>query len=63
MWCMDKMSVDKIMLDKTPVVYDAHHILLTPVKNAREDKMLAIIRGREGKMQILSKHFIYHTDG
>ena len=51
MRCTDKMSVDKIMLDKTPV------------QNAREDKMLAILRDREGKMLILSKHFIYHTDG
>ena len=43
--------MDKMAVDKTPV------------KNAREEKMLAILRDREGKMPILSKHFIYHTDG
>ena len=51
MWCTDKISVDKIMLDKAPL------------KNAREDKMLAIFRDREGKMLILSKHFICYIDG
>ena len=52
-WCMDKMSVDKILGDKTPV------------KIARGDKMLYILWDREGKIPILSKHFIhvYDTDG
>ena len=34
-----------------------------PVKIPREDKMLAILWDRQGKMLILSKQFIYHTDG
>ena len=49
--CTDKMSADKILGDKTPV------------KIAMGDKMLAILWDREGKMPILSKHFIYDTDG
>ena len=51
MRCTDKMSVDKILGDKTPV------------KIARGDKMLPILRDKEGKMPILSKHLIYDTDG
>ena len=51
MRCTDIKLVDKIMLDKKPV------------KNAWEDKILAILRDRDDKMLILSKHFIYHTDG
>ena len=47
----DKMSADKILGDKMPV------------KIARGDKMLAILLDRERKMPILSKHFIYDTDG
>ena len=42
---------DKIPVDKMPV------------RIAGEDKMLAILWDREGKMLIVSKHFIYHTDG
>ena len=49
--CTDKMSADKILGDKTPV------------KIARGDKMLAILRDKEGKMPILSKHLIYDSDG
>ena len=51
MQCMDKMSADKILGDKTPV------------KIARGDKILAIFWDREGKMPVLTKHFIYNTDG
>ena len=43
--------MDKMLMDKTPV------------KIAMEDKMLTILWDREGKMLILSKHFIYRTDG
>ena len=43
--------MDKMLADKTPV------------KNSRESKILAILWDREGKMPILSKDFIYHTDG
>ena len=50
-WCTDKMSADKILGDKTPV------------NIAWGDKMLAILRDKEGKMPILSKHLIYDTDG
>ena len=50
--CTDKMSVDKILGDQTPV------------KIARGgDKMLSILWDREGKMPILTKHFIFDTDG
>ena len=37
----------------------------TPVKIARGggDKMLSILWDREGKMPILTKHFIFDTDG
>ena len=42
MRCTDKMSVDKILGDKTPV------------KIAKGDKMLAILRDKEGKMPMLS---------
>ena len=49
--CTDKMWADKILGDKTPV------------KIARGDKMLPILRDKEGKMPILSKHLIYDTDG
>ena len=49
--CMDKMLADKILGDKMPV------------KMARGDKMLAILWDREGKILILSKHFIHDTNG
>ena len=35
----------------------------TPVKITRGHKMLSILWDREGKMPILSKDFIYDTDG
>ena len=47
---MDKMLADKILGDKTPV------------KIAKGDKMLAILRDKEGKMPILFKHLIHDTD-
>ena len=50
--CTDKMTVDKILGDQTPV------------KIARGgDKMLSILWDREGKMPILTKHFTFDTDG
>ena len=51
MQCTDKMQADKVLVDKTPV------------KDAWEDKLLAILWDREGKILILSKHFIHHIDG
>ena len=46
--CMDKISADKISGNKTPV----------KIARGRGDKMLAILWDREGKMLILSKHFV-----
>ena len=45
------MSADKIMGDNAPV------------NIARGDKMLGILRDRESKIPILSKHLIYDTEG
>ena len=51
--CTDKMSADKTLGDKTPV----------KMPGVGDDKMMAILCDREGKMPILSKHFIYGTAG
>ena len=51
--CTDKMSVDKILGDQTPV----------KIARGGGDKMLSILWDREGKMPILTNHFIFDTDG
>ena len=53
--CTDKMSVDKILGDQTPVKITRG--------GGGGDKMLSILWDREGKMPILTKHFIFDTDG
>ena len=50
-WSTGKMSADKTLWDKMPA------------KFARWDKMLSILWDREMPMPVLSKHFIYDTDG
>ena len=52
MRCTDKMSSEKILGEGTPVKI-----------TKQGDKMVAILWDREGKMPILSKHFICDTDG
>ena len=54
--CTDKMSVDKILGDQTPVK-------IARGGGGGGDKMLSILWDREGKMPILTKHFILDTDG
>ena len=49
-WCMDKMS------GQNPGRQNAN-------QNCKGGQMLAILWDREGKMPVLSKHFIYDTDG
>ena len=55
--CTDKMSVDKILGDQTPVK------IARGGGGGGGDKMLSILWDREGKMPILTKHFIFDTDG